>query len=159
MPSYALLPPAPNKGRRHRQGPQAMRAVGRVSESGVAGGGQVAGLGVPYALMHMRGDPCTMVLPENTAYGDVATEVGVELQAQAEAALSAGIQPWRILLDPGASPPPPLPTHPRTGTPTLPAAAPPCTLPACRSSVPGGRPGSSAHSAPAGELCLALPPG
>ena len=56
---------------------------------------------MPYALMHMRGDPTTMVLPENTAYGDVAAEVGIELQAQAEAALAAGIEPWRILLDPG----------------------------------------------------------
>jgi len=62
---------------------------------------QVAELGVPYVLMHMRGDPTTMVLPENTAYGDVATEVGAELQAQGEAAMAAGIQPWRILLDPG----------------------------------------------------------
>lgn len=61
----------------------------------------VAKLGVPYAMMHMRGDPTTMVRPEFTAYGDVATEVGIELQAQAEFALAAGIEPWRILLDPG----------------------------------------------------------
>ena len=99
---------------------------------------------MPYALMHMRGDPCTMVLPENTAYGDVATEVGMELQAQAEAALAAGIQPWRILLDPGALAPPP-PAHPRTGTASLPAAVAPCTPRA-------GRPASRA-------LRLALPKG
>ena len=36
---------------------------------------QVAKLEVPYALMHMRGDPNTMLLPENTAYANVATEV------------------------------------------------------------------------------------
>lgn len=52
-------------------------------------------------MMHMRGDPTTMVRPEFTAYGDVATEVGIELQTQAEVALAAGIEPWRILLDPG----------------------------------------------------------
>lgn len=52
-------------------------------------------------MMHMRGNPTTMVRPEFTAYGDVATEVGIELQAQAEFALAAGIEPWRILLDPG----------------------------------------------------------
>jgi hypothetical protein len=62
---------------------------------------QVAELGVPYAMAHMRGDPTTMVQPEYTAYGDVATEVGLELQAQAELALAAGIEPWRIILDPG----------------------------------------------------------
>lgn len=71
----------------------------------------MAELGVPYVLMHMRGDPTTMVLPENTAYGDVATEVGAELQAQGEAAMAAGIQPWRILLDPGA-PSFPMPPNP-----------------------------------------------
>ena len=52
--------------------------------------------------MHIRGDPDTMTSPENTAYGDEAAEVGLELQAQAEAALAAGIEPWRMLLDPGA---------------------------------------------------------
>ena len=62
---------------------------------------QVAALGVPYAMMHIRGDPGTMTSPENTAYGDVATEVGAELQAQAEAALAAGIEPWRMLLGAG----------------------------------------------------------
>lgn len=62
---------------------------------------QVAKLGVPYALMHMRGDAETMTNPENTAYGDVAAEVGFELQAQAENAMAAGIEPWRMLLDPG----------------------------------------------------------
>ena len=65
---------------------------------------QVAALGVPYAMMHIRGDPGTMTSPENTAYGDVATEVGAELQAQAEAALAAGIEPWRMVLDPGGGP-------------------------------------------------------
>ncbi len=63
---------------------------------------QVARLGVPYSLMHRRGDPSTMTLPENTAYADVAAEVGFELQEQAEQALAAGIESWRMLLDPGA---------------------------------------------------------
>lgn len=61
---------------------------------------QVAQLNVPYVLMHMRGDPSTM--QRMTGYTDTCLEVGQELQAQAEAAMSAGIEPWRIILDPGA---------------------------------------------------------
>lgn len=62
---------------------------------------QVAKLNVPYVLMHMRGDPKTM--QRLTDYTDTCLEVGQELQAQAEAAMAAGIEPWRIILDPGAA--------------------------------------------------------
>ena len=60
----------------------------------------MAELNVPYILMHMRGDPKTM--QRLTDYTDTCLEVGQELQAQAEAAMAAGIEPWRIILDPGA---------------------------------------------------------
>ena len=36
-----------------------------------------------------------------THYSDTCVEVGQELQVQAQAALDAGIQPWRLILDPG----------------------------------------------------------
>ena len=62
---------------------------------------QVAQLGVPFILMHMRGDPATMQLPANTAYRDVCREVARELQQRADAAIRAGIEPWRLILDPG----------------------------------------------------------
>lgn len=62
---------------------------------------QVAKLNVPYVLMHMRGNPKTM--QRLTDYTDTCLEVGQELQAQAEAAMAAGIEPWRIVLDPGAA--------------------------------------------------------
>ncbi len=63
---------------------------------------QVARLGVPYVLMHMRGDPTTMQLPANTDY-PLGTIEGVadELRAAAGRAISAGIEPWRLILDPG----------------------------------------------------------
>ena len=56
---------------------------------------------MPYILMHMRGNPKTM--QRLADYTDTCLEVGQELQAQAEAAMAAGIEPWRIILDPGAS--------------------------------------------------------
>jgi 2-amino-4-hydroxy-6-hydroxymethyldihydropteridine diphosphokinase/dihydropteroate synthase len=62
---------------------------------------QVADLGVPYIMMHMRGDPGTMQSAENTAYEDVCADVGRELQATADAAMRAGIEAWRIIPDPG----------------------------------------------------------
>lgn len=60
---------------------------------------QVAQLNVPYILMHMRGNPSTM--QSMTQYTDTCLEVGQEMQVQAQAAISAGIEPWRIILDPG----------------------------------------------------------
>ena len=62
-------------------------------------GMQVADLNVPYILMHMRGTPQTM--QQHTQYSDTCMEVGQELQQQANKAVDAGIEPWRILLDPG----------------------------------------------------------
>ena len=62
---------------------------------------QVAELGVPYIMMHMRGDPGTMQSSDNTAYQNVCIEVGRELQSTAAAAIAAGIEPWRIIPDPG----------------------------------------------------------
>ena len=61
----------------------------------------MAELGVPYIMMHMRGDPGTMQSANNTAYEDVCIEVGRELQSTAAAAIAAGIEPWRIIPDPG----------------------------------------------------------
>ncbi len=58
---------------------------------------------MPYVLMHMRGDPTSMQSLANTAYDDVCAEVGDELQIRAEAAINAGIEPWRLILDPGKS--------------------------------------------------------
>ncbi len=37
-----------------------------------------------------------------TQYTDTCLEVGQEMQVQAQAAMDAGIEPWRIILDPGA---------------------------------------------------------
>lgn len=54
---------------------------------------------MPYILMHMRGTPETM--QQHTQYSDTCLEVGQELQQQASKAVAAGIEPWRILLDPG----------------------------------------------------------
>ena len=62
---------------------------------------QVASLGVPYVLMHMRGDPTTMQQPHHTTYNDTCADVGRELQAAADRAIAAGIEPWSLVLDPG----------------------------------------------------------
>ncbi|KAK9865851.1 hypothetical protein WJX84_012475 [Apatococcus fuscideae] len=61
----------------------------------------VADLEVPYIMMHMRGSPATMQQPKNTAYRDACTEVGAELGHRIQNAVAAGIQPWRIITDPG----------------------------------------------------------
>jgi 2-amino-4-hydroxy-6-hydroxymethyldihydropteridine diphosphokinase/dihydropteroate synthase len=86
----------------------------------------VARLGVPYVLMHTRGEPATMQQPAFTAYDDdggggvalgpggtagalggasqphpVVSGVGKELLARARAALAAGVLPWNLVLDPG----------------------------------------------------------
>ena len=62
---------------------------------------KVAELGVPYVLMHMRGTPMTMQSKENTAYDDVVSDVAAVLQESGERAVRAGIEPWRLVLDPG----------------------------------------------------------
>lgn len=59
----------------------------------------VAKRGCPVVLMHMRGTPETM----NTfaAYQNIEKEVAAELAALCHKALSAGVKPWNICLDPG----------------------------------------------------------
>lgn len=59
----------------------------------------VASLGVPYALMHMRGTPVTM--NACATYDDVCAEVAHELRASADRAWQAGVCPWSVVLDPG----------------------------------------------------------
>ena len=59
----------------------------------------VADLDLPYILMHWRGHSVDMGVRAN--YRDVVREVGEELAARLAAALDAGIDPERIVLDPG----------------------------------------------------------
>jgi dihydropteroate synthase len=54
---------------------------------------------VPIVLMHMRGQPATM--QQMTDYRDVVAEVRGHLLGRRDAALAAGVQRHRILLDPG----------------------------------------------------------
>lgn len=63
--------------------------------------GTIAGLKVPYAMMHMRGDPKTMQSSENLKYKDVCKEVAAELCAHVRDAELSGIPAWRIMIDPG----------------------------------------------------------
>lgn len=62
---------------------------------------QVADLGVPYVLMHMRGTPQDMQQRRHTGYADVVADVAAELAGVARRAMAAGIEPWRLVLDPG----------------------------------------------------------
>lgn len=50
-------------------------------------------------LMHMRGEPATMV--QHAHYGRVVTEVGAELAQRLAAVRAAGVADERIVLDPG----------------------------------------------------------
>ena len=59
----------------------------------------VAAAGVPWVLMHWRGPSRDM--QALARYGDVVADVRAELTRQADAALAAGIEPDRIVLDPG----------------------------------------------------------
>jgi dihydropteroate synthase len=59
----------------------------------------VAELGVPIALMHLRGTPKTM--QQLTDYQDLMGEIGQFLADRVQAAVAAGIDRHRILLDPG----------------------------------------------------------
>jgi dihydropteroate synthase len=59
----------------------------------------VAESGCPVVLMHMRGTPATM--NALATYSDVVHDVKSELAARLHAALTAGIQPAQIVLDPG----------------------------------------------------------
>jgi dihydropteroate synthase len=59
----------------------------------------IAELGVPIVLMHIRGTPKTM--QQLTTYQDLMGEIYEFLARRIEAAVSRGIDPNRILLDPG----------------------------------------------------------
>lgn len=59
----------------------------------------VAALDVDYVLMHWRCQSRTM--QDEAVYADVVDEVVAELLAQRDAAVAAGIEPERIILDPG----------------------------------------------------------
>ncbi len=59
----------------------------------------VAKSGVPVILMHMRGEPATM--QTFAVYDDVVTDVGRELSSMIDDAVEAGVDPGKILIDPG----------------------------------------------------------
>lgn len=59
----------------------------------------VAVLGVPIALMHMRGTPATM--QQLTDYQDLITEVGDFLADRVQVAVDCGISRSNIIIDPG----------------------------------------------------------
>lgn len=59
----------------------------------------VARAGCPVVLMHMLGEPKTM--QQEPRYDDVADEVRRFLSERAEAAVSAGVDPENVILDPG----------------------------------------------------------
>jgi dihydropteroate synthase len=59
----------------------------------------VAGSGAGVCLMHMRGEPASMM--ELAVYGDVVAEVGAFLAQRAQAARDSGIPADAIALDPG----------------------------------------------------------
>ena len=58
-----------------------------------------AGRGCPVILMHMQGTPATMQL--NPTYSDVTAEVAAFLRERLHAARAAGVDPAKVLLDPG----------------------------------------------------------
>ncbi|MFI1995117.1 dihydropteroate synthase [Actinoplanes sp. NPDC020271] len=58
-----------------------------------------AAAGCPWILMHWRGHSRDM--QALATYQDVVTEVRDELRARADAAITAGVDPGRIILDPG----------------------------------------------------------
>jgi dihydropteroate synthase len=59
----------------------------------------VAGSGAGLVLMHMRGTPKTM--QADPRYDDVVGEVTDELSTALDAAIAAGIDPERVVVDPG----------------------------------------------------------
>eukprot|EP00890_Picochlorum_soloecismus_P002129 jgi/Picsp_1/2917/NSC_01142-R1_dihydropterin pyrophosphokinase dihydropteroate synthase len=61
----------------------------------------VADLGVPYIMMHIRGDPRTMHDRTLQVYDNICKEVGHSLSESCKEASLAGIEPWRLVLDPG----------------------------------------------------------
>ncbi|WP_152364209.1 dihydropteroate synthase [Microlunatus speluncae] len=59
----------------------------------------VAGLGVAYICMHWRGHSEDMY--SRAVYRDVVAEVIIELREQLDQAVAAGIEPGRLIIDPG----------------------------------------------------------
>lgn len=59
----------------------------------------IAEVGVPVVLMHWRGPSATM--QSEAAYDDVVAQVRDHLAARADAAVAAGVDEARIVLDPG----------------------------------------------------------
>jgi dihydropteroate synthase len=59
----------------------------------------VARLGTPYVLMHWRAHSVEM--QARTQYDDVVADVRAELAARLEVAVDAGLDPARVVLDPG----------------------------------------------------------
>ena len=81
-------------------------AAGAVIVNDVSGGlgdpnmaAVVRDAGCPWILMHWRGHSDRM--QELAQYGDVVADVRAELRARADAAVAAGIDPGRLVLDPG----------------------------------------------------------
>ncbi|MFI9104797.1 dihydropteroate synthase [Streptomyces fildesensis] len=84
---------------------QAVEAGARLVND-VSGGGAdpamipvVADAGVPFVVMHWRGQSIDM--NNRAVYGDVVAEVVAELREGCERAVAGGIDPGRIILDPG----------------------------------------------------------
>jgi dihydropteroate synthase len=59
----------------------------------------VAAAGVPWVLMHWRGHSRDM--QQLATYTDVVAEVTAELSARVDAAVAAGVDPGRLVVDPG----------------------------------------------------------
>lgn len=84
---------------------QAVAAGARLVND-VSGGGAdpamipvVADAGVPFVVMHWRGQSIDM--NNRAVYGDVVAEVVAELRQGCDRAVAGGIDPRRIILDPG----------------------------------------------------------
>jgi len=62
---------------------------------------EMAENGLPYVMMHSRGDPETMQRDEHTTYADLPREAAEELGARVASAEAAGVSQWQVLTDPG----------------------------------------------------------
>ena len=85
---------------------EAAVAAGAVLVNDVSGGladpamlPLVARLGTPYVLMHWRAHSVEM--QTRTQYNDVVADVRAELASRLEVAVAAGLDPARVVLDPG----------------------------------------------------------
>ena len=59
----------------------------------------VASLQVPYILMHTRGTPATMQLPENTCYDDIVSDLAAYFSAKLSELDKLGVK--EVFIDPG----------------------------------------------------------